>query len=93
MIHERRWFEATKARLDKATLVAAMESKVNIAITTIWSKIEVAQCDLEKEGSLDPQQKIQLETEIQVFAMNLDLLGVKHVARNNVPNLQVSKCN
>ena len=53
--------EAAKVDLEKATLVIVMESKVNMAITTIHSKIDIAQCELKKEGSLDPKQRIQLE--------------------------------
>ena len=49
-----------------------MESNVNMAITTIRSKIDIPQCELEREEPLDPQQRIQLETKIKVLTMNLD---------------------
>ena len=80
--------KAANSALDKETLVAAMESKVSMAITTIRSKIEVAQRELEKAGF---RAKNTARDSIQVLTMNLDLLGVKHVASNNVPNLQVSQ--
>ena len=51
---------------------------------------QVAQQELELEGPLDPQRKIQLQTEIQVLSMNLDLLGVNTVVDYNLENLQVS---
>ena len=34
--------EATKSALEKATLAAAMESKVTLAVTTIRNKIQVS---------------------------------------------------
>ena len=34
--------EATKSTLEKATLIAAMESKVTLAVTTIRNKIQVS---------------------------------------------------
>ena len=42
------------------------------------------QQELELEGPLDPQRKIQLQTEIQVLSMNLDLLGVNTIADYNL---------
>ena len=36
--------EATKDELEKATLVAAMESKVSMVVTTIRSKIDIGHC-------------------------------------------------
>ena len=54
-------FKAAKADLEKATFVVAMKSKVNTAITTIQSKIDIAQRELKKEGPFDPKQRIQLQ--------------------------------
>ena len=51
----------------------------------------VAQHELDNEESLDPERKIQLQTEIQVLSSNLELLGVNHVADICVENLQVSE--
>ena len=52
---------------------------------------QVSQHELDSEGSVDPEQKIQLQTEIQVLLSNLELLGVNPVADNSVENLQVSE--
>ena len=56
--------EAAKVDLEKATLVIVMESKVNMAITTIHSKIDIAQGEIETEELLDFERRIQLETKI-----------------------------
>ena len=40
---------------------------------------QVAQHELDSEGLMDPEQKIQLQTEIQVLSNNLELLGVNLV--------------
>ena len=50
---------------------------------------QVAQHELNSEGSLDPERKIHLQTEFEVLTMNLELLGVNYVADNEVENLQV----
>ena len=52
---------------------------------------QVAQHELDSEGSMDLEWKIQLQTEIQVLSSNLELLGVNPVADNYVENLQVSE--
>ena len=46
---------------------------------------------VDSEGPMDPEWKIQLQTEIQVLSSNLELLGVNPVADNSVENLQVSE--
>ena len=51
---------------------------------------QVAQHELNSEGPLDLEQKIQLHMEIQVLTMSLKLLGVNSIADNKVANLQVS---
>ena len=79
--------EVAMANLEKATLVVAMESKVSMAVIPIWSKIDIAHCELERDELLDPKCRIQLEMEISVLIMNLDLLGLKHVPSNNVSDL------
>ena len=52
---------------------------------------QVAQHELDSEGPVDPEWKIQLQTEIQVLSSNLELLGVNLVANNCVENLQISE--
>ena len=44
---------------------------------------QVAQHELDSAGPMDPERKIQLQTEIQVLSSNLELLGVNPVADNN----------
>ena len=51
---------------------------------------QVAQHELDNEGPMDPERKIQLQTEIQVLSSNLELRGVNPVADNCVENLQVN---
>ena len=38
---------------------------------------------------LDPKCRILLVTKVHVLKMDLDLLGLQHVAYNNVPDLEV----
>ena len=52
---------------------------------------QVAQHELDSEGLVDPERKIQLQTEIPVLSSNLELLGVNLVADNYVENLQESE--
>ena len=52
---------------------------------------QVAQHELDSEGPVDLERKIQLQTEIQVLSSNLELLGVNPVVDNSVENLQVSE--
>ena len=40
---------------------------------------------------MDPERKIQLQTDIQVLLSNLELLVVNPVADNSVESLQVSE--
>ena len=61
--------EAAKVALDKTTLVVAMESNVSMTSITMRRKIEVAQCELKKEGPLDLEWEIQLETKIKVHCI------------------------
>ena len=51
---------------------------------------QVSQHELDSEGPMDPEQKIQLQKEIQVLIINLELLGVNPIADNCVENLQIS---
>ena len=51
----------------------------------------IAQHELDSEGPVDLERKIQLQTEIQVLSSNVELLGVNLVAENCVENLQVGE--
>ena len=51
----------------------------------------VSQHELDSEGPVDLERKIQLQTEFQVLLNNLELLGVNAVADKCVENLQVSE--
>ena len=52
---------------------------------------QVAQHELDSEGLVDPERKIQLQMKIQVLSRNLELLGVNLVNDNCVENPQVSE--
>ena len=51
--------EEVKADLEKPTLVASMESKVSMVVTTILSTIDIVQRDLERKESLDSERRIK----------------------------------
>ena len=56
--------ESAKVDLEKATQVDTMKSKVSMVVTTIHSKIDIAQGEIETEELLDFERRIQLETKI-----------------------------
>ena len=56
--------EVLKVDLEKATQVDTMKSKVSMVVTTIHSKIDIAQGEIETEELLDFERRIQLETKI-----------------------------
>ena len=70
--------EAATTNLENVTLVAAMESKVDMAGTKIWRKNDIAKCELEMNEPLYPSRDGDPDPHNE-----LDLLGLKHVANND----------